>query len=277
MRTLIPVTVVASLIVLSPLQAQKQLDLGIFFGVSHYMGDLHRSHVEVLEINEAKGLFCRLNLNKTFSLRFHLMQGQLSGKDSNYPTLESARLRNLSFKSPIYEAGFQWELHFMNFGIYNVHAARRLTAYRASSYLLLGLSGFYFNPRAEYHGTWHDLQPLGTEGQGLDGYSDKYHRYQMAIPVGFGFKIRPGKWSSLGFEVGFRHTFTDYLDDVSGNYPDLQLLTEHNPLAAALSFRGQELAPGNRARPSGMPRGSDKSLDRYVFAGLTLSISLGRK
>ncbi|MEY3367725.1 MAG: hypothetical protein RI973_880 [Bacteroidota bacterium] len=268
----------ASLIALSPLKAQKNLDFGIFFGVSHYMGDLHRSHVEVLELNEAKGLFCRYNLNKTFSLRFHFMQGLLTGKDSNYPTLETARLRNLSFRSTVYEAGFQWELQFMNFGIYNVHASRRLTAYRASSYLLLGLSGFYFNPRASYNGTWYDLQPLGTEGQGMEGYSDRYNRYQLAIPLGFGFKIRPGKWSTLGFEVGFRHTFTDYLDDVSGSYPDLQRLTEHNPLAAALSYRTQEIAPGSsRAVPSGMPRGSDKSPDKYVFAGMTLSISLGRR
>ena len=33
----------------------------------------------------------------------------------------------------------------------------------------VGVGGFYFNPKAKYEGKWVSLQPLGTEGQGLNG------------------------------------------------------------------------------------------------------------
>jgi hypothetical protein len=47
----------------------------------------------------------------------------------------------------------------------------------------------------------------------------------------------------LWAEVGFRYTFTDYLDDVSQNYVDLGVL--NSPLAKAMSYRSNEL-PANQ-------------------------------
>jgi hypothetical protein len=164
----------------------------------------------------------------------------------------------------------------MNFGIRRHHVSRRLISYRASAYLSAGIAGFYFNPRTLYQDSWVELQPLGTEGQGLPGYADKYNRFQLAVPVGIGFKIKPGDRSSFGLTFGYRHTFTDYLDDVSGNYPDLQQLYQLNPMAAQLSCRTEGgAAPDNPAVSD--QRGSNTGNDHYFFAGCTLAITLGQQ
>ncbi len=256
---------------------QRNLDLGICYGITHYMGDLHRNPVEVLEFNKAIGLMLRYNHNNILSMRVQFLQGALSGSDANYPTLEAARRRNLSFRSPLYESSLQLECAFMNFGIRRQHVSRQLVSYRASAYLMAGIAGFYFNPRTLYQDEWVELQPLGTEGQGLPGYAEKYQRFQVAVPFGIGFKVKPGDRSAFGLEFGYRHTFTDYLDDVSGTYPDLRQLYRENPLAATLSCRAEDgaYAPDNPV--ANEQRGSKSGNDHYFFAGCTLAITLGRR
>lgn len=256
--------------------SQRDLDVGVFFGVSHYMGDLQRSQLEVTEMHQAEGAFMRYNFTNVFSLKAHFYRGMISGSDANYPTIESAWKRNLSFRSPVYEVGLIGELNFMNFGLRKKHYSKRLVGYLASTYLFSGISGFYFNPQTNFQGKWYDLQPLGTEGQGLNGRPPKYNRTQLAIPFGFGFKIRASKWSCLGFEVGFRKTFTDHLDDVSGAYPDLQELEEANVLAARLSYRSPEVDAQAVTNPEGAFRGNPGVKDMYFFAGLLLAITFSK-
>lgn len=57
------------------------------------------------------------------------------------------------------------------------------------------------------------LRPLQTEGKA-------YSPIGVAIPFGLGFRYKLAKNWDLAFEVGWRYTFTDYLDDVSSTYGD---------------------------------------------------------
>ncbi|WP_456300531.1 DUF6089 family protein [Spirosoma telluris] len=66
--------------------------------------------------------------------------------------------------------------------------------------------------------TWVKLQPLHTEGQGQPGYDKPYSLVTLAIPVGIGARYRLNENFNLGVEIGYRYTFTDYLDDVGGTY-----------------------------------------------------------
>ena len=86
-----------------------------------------------------------------------------------------------------------------------------------------------------------------------------------------------GKKLNLGFELGFRQTFTDYLDDVSGNYPDLSKLAEKDPIAAKFSFRTPELFKSSLEFPSGLKRGDSYKFDMYFFSGITLTFNLADK
>ena len=251
------------------------LEVGIFFGIAHYQGDLQRSHLEVLEAHHGNGIFARYNFSNRFAIKGHFYQGTLTGSDENYPDIEGIRARNLSFRTPIRELGVQAELTTLNFGETKKHWQKNKVGYRASTYLFAGIAGFYFNPMAYYQGNWYDLRPLGTEGQGLPGKPSKYSQVQLALPIGFGGKFYLTHWSSVGFEIGFRKTFTDYIDDVSSTYPDLALLAERNPMAAILSYRTPEYNPAAaNIDPSGKDRGSTEWKDSYIFAGVTAVIRL---
>ncbi|MFY0626482.1 MAG: hypothetical protein JXR07_09315 [Reichenbachiella sp.] len=155
--------------------------------------------------------------------------------------------RNYHFKNTIYElsAGFEIDLIPSNSG-----ARGR---FPVNPYLFLGVAGYYHSPKAKAPefdqagnptgagGEWVDLQSLGTEGQNIDSLGLKpYSKFQFAIPLGVGVKIKLGSHFDLNFEVGFRYLFTDHLDDVGGSYADLDLF-EDNYLARAMSERGAEV------------------------------------
>lgn len=168
--------------------------------------------------------------------------------------------RNYHFKNAIYElnAGFEIDMIPSNSG-----ARGR---FPINPYLYFGVAGFHHSPKAKAPlatidvdgdgeldvvdqarnkidvapGSWVDLHSLGTEGQNFDSLGAKpYSKFQFAIPFGFGVKFRlPGNFD-LNFEMGFRYLFTDYLDDIGGQYADLDGFGD-NYLARAMSERGGE-------------------------------------
>ena len=241
----------------------RSIEIGGFSGISNYLGDLQQVRFESEESHFAVGVFLRYTSNEHFAWKFHLYKGEISGSDANYDGLV-IRDRNLHFKSPIFELGGQIEYSPVHFG----ERETRL----AAPYVFVGLNYFHFNPMAKYDGEWVELQPLGTEGQWLD--RRPYSLYQWSIPMGIGFGLRVGESGQLGFEVGFRKTFTDYLDDVSSQYPDLEALELQDPMAAALSFRTPEYYGQEQPNPEGKPRGNSDSYDYYLFAGITFSTYL---
>ncbi len=81
----------------------------------------------------------------------------------------------------------------------------------------------------------------------------------------------------LGLEAGLRKLFTDYLDDVSGNYADQQdLLNARGQQTVDVAFRGDEIPGSTLNYPAkGEQRGSPKSKDYYYFTGLHLTFEIG--
>jgi hypothetical protein len=159
--------------------------------------------------------------------------------DSDDPWI---RNRNLSFRNQVIEGSVQGELNFFNYQLGN-------RKFPVSPYLFGGLAYYRMRPMAEYRGTWYELQPLGTEGQGSTQYQDRkpYQLSQLGIPLGAGFKVRFNDNWNASMEFGFRTTFTDYLDDVSSNaYVEPEFLKQNqgsdNP-AAQLSDRSGEKMP----------------------------------
>lgn len=265
------ITLIVVLAICWPLLTSAQnnkWEVGLFTGYSNYLGDLQQSQFEKDEMQFAYGVFARYNFNDFLAVKTQFLKGSITGADSNYETLLVSRERNLHFRSDIYELGVQGEFSFMKFGVKNTKLA--------APYLLVGLSAFYFNPQAQLNEDWYDLQPLGTEGQGMKGHSElkKYSRVQVAIPIGVGFNIALGENTHLGFELGFRKTFTDYLDDVSGSYPDIEALEVENKMSAIFAYRSSEVTGEQMPNPMGKSRGSLKGNDMYAFGGVTLAFTL---
>jgi hypothetical protein len=246
-------------------------EFGIFAGAPLYTGELTNNKPVVLsETKPGFGGFARYNVNKYFTVKSNIYYGTISGDDANASS-RSDRIRNLSFRSDILDIGVQGEFNFSGFNTLKENL-------RSSFYGLLGLSVFRFNPRAKYKGKWYDLQELGTEGQGTAKFNerDPYALTQIAIPFGVGFKHAFDKHWSIGLEVGFRYTFTDYIDDVSKTYVSPSILRGTNgKISPKLSNRtGEVLEDGRKELNSQDQRGDPTTNDGYHFVGLTLSYTV---
>ena len=118
-------------------------------------------------------------------------------------------------------------------------------------YAFLGVAFIYHNPKAKTpDGEWIALKPLETEDK-------SYSRIQPVIPFGLGAKLKLTNNIDISAEISIRYTFTDYLDDVSGNYKDLSKFSD--PLAAAMSNRSGE----NVDAQTGEARQMDQLLAHY--------------
>ncbi len=248
-------------------QAQ-QPELGFFAGGMYYLGDLNPLK-NFKQTHFTGSLFLRQNMNQRLNMRYMISYGNVSGDDASSNVAYNVN-RNLSFKSRIIEASADLEINFLPFEPGNKKK------FYATPYLVMGLGLFKMNPMAEANGNWFELQPLGTEGQGSKlNNKNKYRLTQFTIPLGIGFKGNLTEHLILGFEYIIRKTFTDYLDDVSGNYVDPTLLAKYNgPLSA--SFADRSINPEN-VNNKGLNRGNSNFKDWYATAGIYLAIKLGHK
>ena len=119
------------------------------------------------------------------------------------------KIRNLDFQNKIWEVSVQGDFNFFKY-------IPGDPEHRFTPYVTLGVGIIKHNPYTYYEGVKYKLRPLGTEGQGQDNsfYSDQAY----CFPFGMGIKYNLVKNLNLGFEVVYRYTNTDYLDDVSTVY-----------------------------------------------------------
>jgi opacity protein-like surface antigen len=241
----------------------SQLQFGLFGGISNYVGDMTDKAYK--NSDAAVGLTVGYQISNHVNLRAGLTLAKVEGADSLIKQ-EDVRLRNLSFQSHITE--FSAVAEFNTFD---------MEYKRWSPYVFAGLALYHFNPYTyDQQNNKVYLQPLGTEGQGLAGYSKQYSLTQLALPFGGGIKYNISDNVRIGLELGLRKLFTDYLDDVSGNYADpADLLANRGQQAVDLSYREDELPNGNPVYPpKGETRGSPKYKDYYYFTGLHLVFTL---
>lgn len=245
---------------------QKTMELGFFGGISNYIGDL-APDVAIQESRPAIGISLKKNVSPYFSYGAWMNLGSIAGNDKDFKYLA---VRNLSFHSVVFEISPQMEFNFLPFAV-------GINKRKFTPYLFTGLSLFYFDPRATYQNKTYRLQPLSTEGQGLQsGAPAPYSLWQLAIPLGAGVKYNLNERWNIMFSCGYRATFTDYLDDVSNTYPDTKLLEQKKgSVAAALSDRSGE-ANDVYIGITGKQRGNPDRKDWYIFTGVTLSYIIGQ-
>ncbi|HEY0655613.1 MAG TPA: DUF6089 family protein [Chryseosolibacter sp.] len=162
--------------------------------------------------------------------------------------------RNASFKNHIKELSITFVFDLIR------HQSMYFKRPPFNAYAFSGIAIFHHNPKAklpasDLHGNplpdagkWMALQPRGTEGQFAQlqptdaNYGiEPYKLIQPAVPLGVGVRIRANETINIFCEASVRYLFTDYIDDVSRNYVDLGVLD--NPVAQALSYRGNEIGP----------------------------------
>jgi len=267
---------------------RSHVEVGL--GVSNFLGDLggkdgigtnDLKDLEFTEFNFAGFVGYRHAFFKNFYGRVNFTYGRVSGDDKL--TNEAFRQnRNLSFRSDIFEFNLMGEFWVLILGkkghqyklkrINKEESPWRVRSLYFTAFGGLGL--FRFNPKTEIQGEWVALRPMRTEGQGLPGGTSEYRLTQLNIPIGVSLMFSMHRQWTMGIEVQYRYTFTDYIDDVSTNYYsplDYALYSDPGtaPLSAYLS--NPSLGPENGGLPSyvtapGQQRGDSKDRDGYLYA-----------
>ncbi|MBP7400961.1 MAG: hypothetical protein KA954_15320 [Chitinophagales bacterium] len=252
---------------------ERDREYGLNLGFSSFLGDLGGSNdigrafwwdIDPQVTRPAIGFVFRQEIFPRIAVRYNIIYSELRGDDA-LTNNEWRNNRNLSFKSPIVEGSVMIEVGLNRFsGPFKK---------KVTPYIYGGIGGFWFNPQAKYEGQWVELQPLGTEGQGLAAYPDKekYSKIQACFPLGAGIRYIASNSLVFGFEMACRFTTTDYIDDVSGFYANPDYFFEYlDPqtasLAAALSDRSDGSVPGWTTPENG--RGNPNNNDTYIFGGL---------
>lgn len=187
--------------------------------------------------------------------------------------------RNLNFRSNIFElsarAEFGWQSSRTGNNRYGIKktysAASRKLSHNVFGFI--GVGAFYYNPQGRTaSGSYVKLRPLHTEGQGLPGGPKQYSNFSVAIPIGAYYKVIIDKKWSLGIEIAWRKTFTDYIDDVGSSYYDkAALAAAYGDQSAQMADPSKGDIPGaSLPAADGTPavRG-DKQKDSYMSVEIT--------
>lgn len=237
-------------------------EAGGWIGASYYFGDINTEY-NLERPNPALGIILRYNFNDRLAFKLSGNYGSVEGDDS-YSTDDFQRRRNLSFRSNILEGAAQFEFNFMKY----VHGSKDENY---TPYLFGGISLFHFNPKAYYEGDWVELQPLGTEGQFR---GSEYMLTQPALVYGGGFKFDISYEWSINIEVSARKLFTDYLDDISTEYPDMGELEENRGILA-VNLSDRSVGDIAISEP-GRQRGNSQDNDMFTFVGITLAYNFAQ-
>lgn len=236
MRKLILFAVIILVPVLG--KAQYYWDFGGGVGAANVLGDMggkeltRRDFVADLKFQEtrqAANAFARYKIAQNFSIKAGINYQCLRGADS-LSTNPARYYRNLSFRNHTWEAAATCQFYFYEVNDLG-HTYRYKDNFRA--YVGLGVGAMYHNPKTLYNGEWVALRPLMTENH-------QYTKITMTIPAELGFYFTVNKHYRIGWNICWRTTFTDYLDDVSTQYADPATLS--SPLAAILANRTNNAA-----------------------------------
>ena len=226
----------------------------------------------------------RYKNHRMFAFKAMLEMGLLAGNDA-YTKDIYRQNRNLSFLSPIVELSVQGEWYFIKekrTNVYRITGVKGKKKRKYTMYLFGGVGTFFYSPSAKgSDGARHGLRKLNTEGQGLPGGPKKYSNFNVCIPVGVGYKYNFTKQWSIGAELGFRKTFTDYIDDVSGVYYDnAAIKAAYGDVAAMMAdpslgnIKGATMPNGDG---TGAQRGETKYKDSYMFLEFNVNYKFTKK
>jgi hypothetical protein len=198
--------------------------VGFNVGTFNYMGDLNpkttKTSIALDRTSWGIGADITFKVAQNIRLRSILYYGRIKGDDRSAadPNDDKAIFRyarNLHFRNALIELGE----HI----IYDFRPGKGRFYRRAMvvPYIFTGISVVYSNPKArtpeDLGNKWVALRPLHTENQ-------KYGPFTIAIPMGGGVRFKVSDRLDVALEASMRYTFSDHLDDVSGNYANIDEL-----------------------------------------------------
>jgi hypothetical protein len=217
----------------------------------------------------------RYALTDRFTLRANLGYSLLHASDSDSKR-EAQQSRNLNFRSHSWELSGIVEFYLLKDKYFrHIEDWRRASFVgRSALYVFGGVGGLWFNPQGSYNGSWYFLQPLRTEGV-------EYKRIAASFPFGAGYKYQFSPRISLGLEIGFHPTTSDYLDDCHDTYVGYAgsdngkniatLSSDRSPMCYLLSDKS------GKYHAAGVQRGGNDDRDWFGTVMVTLSYKFKSK
>lgn len=271
---------------------KRYFTLGGSLGATNYFGDIvPEASFTSLGLSSTRhnvGMHYAYKMFPRVAFRGSLSWGRIYGDDAKSASENEADnlprfKRNLSFRSDIKELALT--------AVIDLFQNRQMYTRRPdfAPYGFIGIAAFHHNPKAYTDKApgvtsgWYALQPLGTEGQNVPAgpgvnYPKPYSRIQVAIPIGVGVKYRLDRQWDFGFEIGWRKTLTDYLDDVSGTYADKNDLNTVNPTGLSAYFSDRSAESGYTELAGyghkGDQRGDVTDKDWYIVTNIHLTYIL---
>lgn len=230
-------------------QAWKRDRNSVFGGVGYnfFMGELgggkkDAAHfmgirdVDLASTRPALQAGYRYRILEPLSVRASFTYCRIFGDDAESANIYR-KARNLNFRSNLFEFGANIDYYFVKekaisrFGAFQSVSQWKQ---RISAYFFVGVGMLHFKPQGKLDGSWHDLQPLCTEGQGsgivlkvtdensntitVKTESKPYKLWAVTVPLGIGVKYRLNPKMALSLELSNHYTTTDYIDDISSDY-----------------------------------------------------------
>lgn len=241
--------------------AQKNTSVTLGLGSMYYMGDMQQ---QLSDLRPAISAQYKWNFYKGLGMRIGLSLSQYGADDSKSTQYAD---RKLQFTSDLGEANLQ-----LIYDILPDKQGHNGTGWgseiKFSPYIFAGAGACTFNPKAPVNNKIQYLQPLGTEGQFIMRGDDNPTTYRLVQPIllgGIGAHFRFSRNWGAGIDAGYRYTLTDYLDDVSGYYPDKANLLAFSGIDAV------KLSDPTGVKEVGSLRGNPKNKDAYIMATFSLN------
>jgi hypothetical protein len=241
-------------------------EYGITAGAAHYFGDLN-NRAAINRPKIALGAFFRKQFNNYAALRLTAHFAQL-GYSDQYSQNEFQRRRNLSFNTNIFEIALRGDFNFFKYIPTDPNHA-------FTPYATIGVGVFSYDPYAYLGGQKYFLRPLNTEGETFYQGRKAYGTMAVCIPVGFGIKYAVTDKVNISFELAYRFTTTDYIDDVSSTYVGIDKFPSVNgaPSVASL-LQDRSYETGDPIGAEGRQRGFSKQKDSYAIAEVGISFNI---
>ena len=238
----------------------RYFSVAVGSGQTKYIGELNAENKRQTDFSHGT-LAIEARLWSHLSARLSAGFYQLRGDDERAPDGSFEKERNLSFTSN------NWELNLQGIFFIRPYAGNYDQRWKIDPYLSLGFGMTTLDPF-----TYLQIQENGEEINAKFSLRDyqtenvAYDPFTFIIPAGVGVKMKITPFLNFNFELAYRYTFTDYLDDVSGIFPSF---TDDSSIQAKLSNRRREQFLENEEAwerlDAGLSRGNSNNNDQYLF------------
>lgn len=232
----------------------QTFELGLAGGGSGYIGDLNQDKPVKISGMSAGG-YVKLNIDPYWAVGLHYTHGRIRANDAESENSQFQD-RNINFKTALNEVSLQVDFNFLNY--FAGGGTKKFTPY-----MFAGIGGVFYSPKAIHNDKEYVLRFYQTEGQ-----SEAYRNFALSILYGVGIKVRlKGNWGVFS-QIGYRTAHTDYIDDVSGRYPDPNVWANDSYLADRRFLSDPSLT---QYGAPGIQRGDFRKRDTYMFVGIGIS------